>query len=121
MEGYPSSGSAMNHGGITSGALGLAQTSAQYDDRANHAPKSMPLIAQQFEVTIKSIEAIHDAITRLETRVNAVLRQEPSQTSGRDEVRLTPSVPLAAVLVETNARLQAAYVRLQSLVDRVEL
>jgi hypothetical protein len=83
-------------------------------------PPRLSLVAEQFRQLEQRIEALHGVIANLSDRLSAVLAPEPPNGVGKEALP-HPGVPLAAGLAEANARLGAAYSRLQSILDRVEL
>jgi hypothetical protein len=97
------------------GAVGMAATPM------NVQTARMPMVSQQVEALGKSTEVIHQLISQLEDRLSAVLMPTPPEGNQAREGRPHPGVALAAGLMEINARVESAVIRLNSLMQRVEV
>lgn len=77
-------------------------------------------VSEQVAGLAKRTEALHQAISLLEQRIDCVVRPAPpAPQSG--EKQPTPSVSMASALLEMNNRLEHALQRLDSLLNRIEL
>lgn len=112
-------GSVMQGGGL--GQMAAATSPAHYDDERSVSPRREPMVAVEFVGLERRIEQLHACINELEARLSPVLQPEAPSTTGRGDGSPQPSVPLAAVLMTMNQRLDIALTRVGSLLGRLEI
>ena len=86
-------------------------------------PARMPMVAIELDRQQQAIARLHEVISNVEMRLSAILRAEPPQPAGTNGTNKTPIelVPLAHGLSEQNNLLTGACLRLQALLERIEL
>lgn len=106
--------------GEATGVIG-ARIAAQCDTTSGpSSPPRLPAVSAQLERAEKHTQALHLAISELETRISMILSPEPPHSEGAGNKPLAP-VALAGALEEINNQIGYALERLGRLTNRIEL
>jgi hypothetical protein len=81
-----------------------------------------PAISDQLGMLGKNVEVLQEIISKLESRLDVVLRPAgPDRMDNKIMERPPIAVPLAGVIADQNQALSVAHSRLHALIDRIEL
>ena len=88
---------------------------------ATPAPK-MPVIAEQMNVLESRTETLNQLIAELESRLSPILMSEPpSAKTGPQTQPVASGVPLGASIGQMNERLSLVALRLNGIMERIEV
>ena len=108
-------------GGQSAKVLG-ATLPGTYQPMSTDSTVRMPMVAIELDRQQQALGRLHEVISNLEMRLSQVVRSEPpSPASANVNKAPIELVPLAHGLSEQNNMLQGACLRLQSLLERIEL
>jgi hypothetical protein len=109
------------YGSGGNGSLAMAGESVGYASPPGAAQR-IPAVSEQVVGFSKRTEQLHELISGLERRIEAIVRPAPPPAGGNAADKRSPApVSLAGSLSELNERLDYAISRLDSLVNRIEL
>lgn len=83
-------------------------------------PKSPPQFQQQAGILSERLELLEKSVAELESRLSPVLSPE-IENDGKGEAPEPPIVQVAGTIREANQRIQRSTVRIQSIINRIEV
>lgn len=108
--------------------VGAFRDTPKYDNEVNmlakplDQPQRPPMLQQELAGTEQRIEALHGALSQLESRLSEATRPEPpSPATTTPHGREHPGVQLVGYVMQHNARIEHAISRVQSLLTRLEI